>query len=111
MRVEKTQHGSVLAVKVQEPKIYLEISDQLKTVLQQCIDDGFSKIVLNLSEVEYMDSTGLSALLTARKALENKGELALCHLQESVKDLLAVTKLNQVFKIHQNEQEAVQALS
>jgi len=84
----------------------------LKDQLQALIDAGKTKVVIDLAEVDYMNSTGLgiliSTLTTLRKA---NGELKLANVTEKIKSLLVITKLVTVFDDFESVDGAVAAFS
>jgi anti-sigma B factor antagonist len=72
------------------------------------VDEGKTKILLNLAEVTHIDSMGLGELISSRITLSNKGgELKLVHLTERLRDLMTITKLLTVFDVYDNEPEAL----
>jgi anti-sigma B factor antagonist len=71
------------------------------------VEDDERRIVVNLEDVEFMDSTGLGVLVGALKRLKEKdGQLALVCSQGSVLRVLTVTGLNKVFAIYDSVEEA-----
>jgi anti-sigma B factor antagonist len=69
---------------------------------------GKTKLVLNLAEVDYIDSTGLGALVVCATSLrKNGGDLKLLNLNRRNVDLLVMTKLHTVFEVFNDEQDAV----
>ena len=69
---------------------------------------GSKKIVLNLADVNYIDSSGLGELVSAYTAVKNAGgELKLLNLTSKVRDLLVITKLVTVFDVKDTEAAAV----
>jgi anti-sigma B factor antagonist len=83
----------------------------LRSLVTDLLSKGNNEILLNLAEVNYIDSSGLghlvSALTTARK---QDGELKLLTLTNKVHDLMQITKLYTVFDIRVDEAEAVKAV-
>jgi anti-sigma B factor antagonist len=70
-----------------------------------------SRTVLNLSKVHFIDSTGLAVLVKGMKhCRENEGELVLCELQQPVRIIFELTRLDKMFAIYATETEAVHAL-
>ena len=68
------------------------------------------KILVELSEVTFMDSTALAALVTGMKHSRSKnGDLYLCGLQQSVKIIFELTRLDKAFSIFENEHDALMA--
>ena len=69
---------------------------------------GASKIVLNLKEVDYIDSGGLGMLVGLLVSAKNRGgELKLVSPHERVKHLLRRTNLDTIFRVHENDDDAV----
>lgn len=69
-------------------------------------------LVINLEEVAFMDSTGLSTLVHGRKqSREHGGDLHLCSLQQSVRIIFELTRLAQYFEIFISEEAAIEAFS
>ena len=80
----------------------------LREEVRKLLADGSKKIVLNLGEVNYIDSSGLGELVSAYTAVKNSGgELKLLNLTSKVRDLLVITKLVTVFDVKVNEAAAV----
>jgi anti-anti-sigma factor len=70
-----------------------------------------ARLILNLSNVHWMDSTALATLVAARRQLaENRGRLRLCCLNPRVRSLIEITQLNRVFEIFGTEEEAAAAV-
>ena len=87
-----------------------EGSVQLRETVRDLVAKGQKKIVLNLGEVNYMDSSGVGELVTAYTTVKNQGgELKLVNLTKKIEDLMAITKLATVFDIHNDEASAIAA--
>jgi anti-sigma B factor antagonist len=84
---------------------------KLKECLTDLLESGASTVVVDLSEVAFLDSTGLGALVEARAATsEAGGSLPLVCSQERILKLFTITGLDGVFAIHPTLEEAVEAL-
>ena len=85
-------------------------TETLRAKLKQLIESGQLRIILNLAEVTYIDSVGLSTLVagytSARRA---GGDLKLLHLPRGVHQLLQITRLSTVFEIYENLEAARQS--
>jgi anti-sigma B factor antagonist len=90
-------------------KIVLGEGDgQIRDRIKDLLADGQKKILLNLGEVNYIDSAGLGALISSYTTTKRQGgNLKLVNLTRRIKDLLAITKLITVFETHENEAEAI----
>jgi anti-sigma B factor antagonist len=82
----------------------------LRDVVRDLADNGTKKVVLNLSEVNYIDSSGVGELVKTHTTLQNKGgQLKLSSLNKRVHDLLEMTKLSAVFDVHNDEASAIES--
>jgi anti-sigma B factor antagonist len=86
-----------------------EIGD-LRDAVRGLLAEGKKKIILNLAEVDYIDSSGVGELVGAFTTVRNAGgELKLLNLSQKVHDVLYVTKLYTVFDIRDDEFTAVKS--
>jgi anti-sigma B factor antagonist len=84
----------------------------LREEVRKLLTAGSKKIVLNLAEVSYIDSSGLGELVSAYTAVKNAGgELKLLNLTSKVRDLLVITKLVTVFDVKDDEAAAVSSFA
>ena len=85
-------------------------TDALRSAVRGLIAHGKSKIILNLAEVDYIDSSGVGELVGSFTTVRNAGgELKLLNLTQKVHDVLNVTKLYTVFDIRDDEFKAVKS--
>ena len=85
-----------------------EDSARLREMLRELAAAGSARVILNLRGVDYIDSTGLGALVIGYTTLKKAGgKLALLNLNRRNIELLVFTKLTTVFEIFSDEQEAV----
>jgi anti-sigma B factor antagonist len=83
-------------------------SGALRDTVIELLGKGANKILLNLGDVTYIDSSGLGELVSAYTAVKNAGgELKLLNLTSKVRDLLVITKLVTVFDVKDDEASAV----
>ena len=84
----------------------------LRDEVHKLLAAGSKKIVLNLADVNYIDSSGLGELVSAYTAVKNAGgELKLLNLTSKVRDLLVITKLVTVFDVKDSEAAAVSSFA
>lgn len=87
-----------------------EATTALRELLQNLVSQGQKKILLNLADVSYIDSSGLGALVSGFTTLTGQqGSLKLLNLTKKVQDLLQITKLLTVFEVYSDEATAVQS--
>jgi anti-sigma B factor antagonist len=83
-------------------------SAMLRDKVKELSAAGTKKILLNLGEVNYIDSSGIGELVSAFTTISNTGgSLKLLNLTKRVKDLLQITKLYTVFEVFDDEAQAI----
>ena len=83
----------------------------LRDHIQKLLAAGHRKFLLDLADVDYIDSSGLGELVTSFTTVRNQeGRLKLLHLTRRVQDLLQITKLLTVFDVYNNETEALKSM-
>jgi anti-sigma B factor antagonist len=89
-----------------------EGSSTFRDTLRDLAAKGNKKLLLNLGEVSYIDSSGIGELVSGFTTVTNHGgQLKLLQLNKRVKDLLQITKLYTVFEVHDDEAAAVRSFS
>jgi anti-sigma B factor antagonist len=84
----------------------------LRDAVRDLLAKGNKKILLNLGDVTYIDSSGIGEMVSAYTTVRNQGgELKLLNLTKKVHDLLQITKLYTVFDVKDDEAAAVKAFS
>ena len=82
----------------------------LRDTIRDTVGQGHKKILLNLGDVTYIDSSGIGELVSAFTTVRNQGgELKLLNLTKKVHDLLQITKLYTVFDIKDDEATAIKS--
>jgi len=89
-----------------------EGSVQLRDAVRDLLAKGQKHILLNLGDVNYIDSSGIGELVSAYTTARNQGgELKLLNLTKKVHDLLQITKLYTVFDVKDDEASAISSFS
>ena len=88
------------------------IAPQARKELQAILDEGRVRLVFDLSGVDFVDSSGLSVLVTAvKRARSEGGDVALVSLSDPVRSLIELTRLQSAFSIFDDVDSAAAALS
>jgi len=107
MIVRKSTFDEGICVVEAEGRLDAAAASQLETDLEALLGEGKSKIVVDLSGVSYISSTGLRVLLVAiKRAREDGGDLKLCYLSPRVYDIFRMAGFTNIFPIHGTEEEA-----
>ena len=87
-------------------------AEPVRDWLEQATTNQPANIVVNLSDVDFLDSTALSTLVQGMKhSREKDGDLRLCGMQQPVRIIFELTRLDRVFEIYLTEGEAVRAFT
>jgi len=108
IKVTTRQVGDVTAVDVAGRVIVGEGSSALGDTLRTLAAKGSKKILVNLAEVSYIDSSGIGELVSGFNTISKvSGQLKLTGLSKRVKDLLLITKNYAIFDVHADEASAI----
>ncbi len=100
MAFSTTSVGNDVTVVRVEGQLIVGNRQELKAVVDQALEQGARKLVIDCTDTGYIDSSGLGALVTmARKAREHGGELRLAGLNDDLRSLFSLTKLDTLFVI------------
>jgi len=111
-RLQITQEGDVQVVELTDKKILDEVNiaqigEELNGLVAEMSDP---KLVLNFAAVSHMSSSALGMLITLHKRMREKnGQLKLCNIQPAIYEVFVITRLNEIFDIHQSQQQALQS--
>lgn len=107
--IDKQEKHSIL--KLHEEKLDTNIAPQLKSELITLHAEGVKNIILDLSEVKYTDSSGLSALLVGNRIVQEDGGIfVLAKLSDHTMKLIKISQLDSVLNIVPTVEEAVDAV-
>ena len=111
-RLTTRQVGDVSVVDVSGRITLGEASSNLRETIRELVSKGNKKILLNLGDVSYIDSSGIGELVSGFTTVTNQGgQLKLLNLTKRVRDLLQITKLYTVFEVFDDEAAAVRSFS
>lgn len=111
MQIKQEEKNDIL-VCYMTGEIDINTSPQVKKVFDKLVEAKRKKIILNFKDISYIDSSGLATLVEILKGLRSYGgRLKLTNLSTKVRSLFEITKLEKLFEIVFEEEEAVKALS
>ena len=112
VKLTTRQVGDVTVIDVAGRITLGEGSSVLRDALRDLVSKNQKKILLNLGEVSYIDSSGIGELVSGFTTVTNSGgALKLLNLNKRVKDLLQITKLYTVFDVHEDEAGAIRSFT
>jgi anti-sigma B factor antagonist len=110
MKYELSESGEISILKLQEARLIYENLDPIQEQFISLVESGKRKIIIDLSEVEYIDSFAVGFIMDMYRRLSIKdGALRLSGLQARVKKILTITRVDNVIDIHPRIEDAVAA--
>jgi anti-sigma B factor antagonist len=110
MQLVHEKIDKVLVVKPLEKRMDAFIAIDFRGQMGAFISEGQELIVLDLSEVDFVDSSGLGAIVASLKMLGGKGDLVIAGASDKVMSLFKLTRMDRVFQIFTGKDEAVAKL-
>lgn len=111
MQMESAMTGKALVVRLLADRLDAASAPGFKGKMVDFINKGHNQIILDLSAVDFIDSSGLGAMVSTLKTLSNRGNLILCNLRESVKGLFTLTRMDRVFPIQSSLEDALKQVA
>jgi anti-sigma B factor antagonist len=107
--MEDMSEGGCLVVSLKEKRLDAVIAANFREALVARIDQGQRNIVLDMSQVSFMDSSGLGAVVYVLKHIGHKGRLHICGVTPGVMAVLKLTRMDRVLKTFDTRQAAIAA--
>jgi anti-sigma B factor antagonist len=111
MKFDVTKNGKATVLKLHGRKLDATVAPELKAeFLILCKPKVTAKLIIDMTEVQFCDSSGLSALLIADRAMRaHDGRVHLVHVHDKVMDLMKISQLDRLFTINAKVEDAVKA--
>lgn len=104
------KQDNITIIEPQRKRIDASYAINLREDVVALIEQGTTKIVVNLGNVEFVDSSGLGVLVSIMKAVGGNQNMALCHVKDAVMTVLKLTRMDKIFVVMPSETEAVARL-
>lgn len=110
--VKTEEKDGVTIIRLEGEMVLGAATNAFRTALRGALQAAPSKVLVDLGEVKFLDSTGIGEIVAGyTMAWEGKGQLKLCKLPQKIKDVLIVTRLSTVFEIYEAEEDALAAFA
>jgi anti-sigma B factor antagonist len=109
IQITERPNGMTL-VRIDDARLTAAIAPDFKQRMADAVEAGHNRLVLDLSRVTFIDSTGLGALVGVLKRIGNRGDLAVCGLQPAVQQMFKLTRMDRVFRIFPDAETALASL-
>ncbi|HMB70229.1 MAG TPA: STAS domain-containing protein [bacterium] len=108
MKIKRREEGDVVVLEVSGKVMGGPDSDTFRKLISGLIDEGVKKVLVDLSAVPWMNSSGVGILISAYTSMRNAGaSVKFLNINERVKSILMVTKLLTVFESYYSEADAL----
>ncbi len=108
LNISERQAGDITILDLSGKITIGEGSIALRETIRRLLDEGKKKILLNLADIGYVDSSGIGELVSSFTTVNRDGgSLKLLNLQQKVQSLMAITKLLTVFDVFEDEGDAL----
>ncbi len=97
----------LLIVRFDKERLVADNSGKFKDALMAFISKGHKKILLNLEKTQFVDSSGLGAIISCFRGLGGKGTISFCGINPAVQSLFDLTRMDKIFKIYPDEETAI----
>ena len=112
VKLTNRQVGDVTVVDAEGRITLGDGASTFRDLIRDLVGNGNKKLLVNLGEVSYIDSSGIGELVSGFTTVQNAGgSMKLLNLNKRVKDLLQITKLYTVFEVHDDEAAGVRSFS
>jgi anti-sigma B factor antagonist len=110
MNIDERNVGDVTVLDLKGKMLIGEGDELLREKINDLVEGGKNKILLNLAEVPYVDSAGLGEIVRCYTTVSrSSGQLKLMNLTKRLEDLMSITKLLTVFDTYDNEETALKS--
>ncbi len=107
MQLAHEKRGNAVIVKPLEKRMDSTIAADFKKQMEAFVKEGQGLFILDLSEIDFVDSSGLGAIIACLKMLGGKGDLVIAGACEKVLSLFKLTRMDRVFQVFSSSEEAL----
>ena len=105
--IETTNVREIAVIMLRVKRLDASAAPAFRQAVLKVIDSGENRLVLDLAGVEFVDSSGLGAMVAILKSLGGRGAMAVCNASTGVLGLFRLTRMDKVFSIVASRDEAV----
>jgi anti-sigma B factor antagonist len=104
--------GKIAIIEIKGSLIGDELTDNFRELVADFIEQGNRSLIINLEKLNYMNSSGIGAIISAYTSYKkNGGEVKLVGVSQNIQNILAVTRLVELFDVHDKLNDAIQSYS
>lgn len=107
MKFEETKLGTSVIIRLLEPRLGADKAASFKDTMTPYTQANYKSVVLDLSHVDFIDSSGLGAILSVLKRMQSGSELIIAGATGSVVSMFKLTRMDRVFIMHKSVEDAL----
>jgi anti-sigma B factor antagonist len=111
MKFDEQNLQEAIIIRPLEKRLDSYMAEEFKVHMKSIVQNGHQQIVLDMSDVEFVDSSGLGAIIATMIALRPQGRLMVCNVRDNVLSLFRLTRMDRVIPVMNDAEEALQAMS
>lgn len=108
MQLESKNENSVLVLTLIDKRLDAKLAVEFRQAVDELIKTGHYTVALDMSHVEFIDSSGLGALVSCLKLAGSRGKFVLFGLQPTVVSMLKLTRMDRVFNLYDTKEQVFQ---
>ena len=109
MNIESQVYGDITVLTLMDDRLDAAMAIRFKEGLKALVDDGVDHMVLDMSNIGFMDSSGLGAVVGHMKYMGTERNFEICGLTPTVEKVFKLTRMDSVFRIHPDRETAIAA--
>jgi anti-sigma B factor antagonist len=106
MKIETQTVGRYLVARILDNRLGADGALAFKEAMTRLVEEGHTTFLLDFSEVEFIDSTGLGAILSLLKRIGRGGEIGVCGANDTVGSMFKLTRMDRVFSMYPSVSDA-----
>ena len=111
MKIKKNPQENVMVLELSGKIMGGPDFDKFKGEINECLESGFKKVVLDLDGVPWINSTGLGILITGYHSIKAaEGTMMICNVKERVLSIFYISQLENIFDVYESREEALKAM-
>ena len=111
MKFDERQEQEAMVIRPLEKRLDSYVAEELKVHMKNIVHNGHLQIVLDMSDVEFVDSSGLGAIIATMIALRPQGRLMVCSVRDRVLGLFRLSRMDRVIPVMNDTHDALRAMS
>lgn len=111
MQIQEERLADIIILKPLTKRIDASVAPEFKAFMLERIGSGNTSLLLDFSMVDFIDSSGIGAIISILKTLGGKGSVSICCLSETVNTVFRLSRMDKIFHISASREDALKTLN